>query len=81
MGESLQLPERIATNGLRDAADRGPALPVRVGEALQALPRLETTGPAPLARTRDQRPLSCLRIDELHDSSFAGASEEAINSS
>jgi hypothetical protein len=46
MGESLQLPERIATNGLRDAADRGPALPVPVGEALQALPRLEATAAA-----------------------------------
>jgi hypothetical protein len=46
VGESLQLPERIATNGLRDAADRGPALPVPVGEALQALPRLEATAAA-----------------------------------
>src|SRR6185295_7556497 len=33
------------------------------------------------ANPEDQRPPSCLRIDELQASSFAGASEEAISSS
>ena len=33
------------------------------------------------ASPEDQRPLSCLRIDELQASSFAGASEEATRSS
>jgi hypothetical protein len=58
------------------------SLPVRVRQALQALPRVESIESAPPARTRGyQRPLSCLRIDELQASSFAGASEDAISSS
>ena len=36
---------------------------------------------APGADSGYQRPLSCLRSDELQASSFAGASEDAISSS
>jgi hypothetical protein len=83
VAESVQRPEWAR-------GERTLRTPAR--QRLGALPRLErrvrAAGADWLDRVRAagadsgyQRPLSCLRSDELQASSFAGASEDAISSS
>lgn len=84
VGEFLQLLEWIATNGrpARRCRSRRSSF-ARAGRecATSAATPREHRVRAAGANPEDQRPLSCLRIDELQASSFAGASEEATSSS